>query len=762
MKFVIRVVCSQMRDTSTSLLLMCDNSVVLVINVCDGWQRQAGTAKLKMVTCNNVLLSSLDADSTGGFPGFYLTANDSAKDKSGFACKMYGPKGLGKYCGSLALDAYPKLWDAVEIDGEEPHGKEEEEEKKKTNQGPYEVDGKVQVFPIVVKAEKEAISYFIRPLPTKPKFKGNDAKKLGLTVDQIKTLVAGKPVTAADGKVITPESMHNPPEQPASLLVLFVPTAAHIESLLKSPQLAKIAPESLGLVYHSAPLSVLQDPRYLDLIARLGPNAAHVVDCKDMNDDIAPRYTSQVFVQQLGAISSRIFPVAPLQPIHRADQGKRSAFSKECEKRKLKQIYYVEVGKDYGVWPGKDVSKTSVMPGLHQKGADSAAVKSIEEIAAAISEKPELKTVYELCTRLVPTRTFKNEPTFVILGTASQKPLKYRCVSGIYVNLPGSLEGKVPRGNGLEYYSNSFGMMLDCGEGSYGQLLDHFADPGIVDAVINNIKLIYISHYHGDHTFGLSKFLLECDLALQRKHGRTKEAQAIISKDHELLLLVPENFRKTAEHMIQANNLAFPGRIRLVETERLNPDPELHFGEGPAYVPPKKLDEATVAKYIEMLYHNAAENVKSMWEFAQKHLGLARLHTFSTDHCAGSHGLVMEGGNWRVVYGGDTAVCQTLENFSKHSDLLIHECTFSDNVPRKEEDIKHTTLDQCLRVFDALAPWRMLMTHFSNKSIKIVNLTPEHVKRKIFTAFDHLQFRLSDAEWISELTPLFEGLITNE
>ena len=52
-------------------------------------------------------------------------------------------------------------------------------------------------------------------------------------------------------------------------------------------------------------------------------------------------------------------------------------------------------------------------------------------------------------------------------------------------------------------------ILLDCGEGTWGQLLRTFGDTedGIWQ-VMRDLKCIFLSHMHGDHHMGLSKILM--------------------------------------------------------------------------------------------------------------------------------------------------------------------------------------------------------------------------------------------------------------
>jgi ribonuclease Z len=75
--------------------------------------------------------------------------------------------------------------------------------------------------------------------------------------------------------------------------------------------------------------------------------------------------------------------------------------------------------------------------------------------------------------------------TVTTLGTGSAIPSKYRNVSATYLDIPGV-----------------GGILLDCGEGSMGQLRRRFGPEGTRET-LKNMRMIYISHMHADHHLGL-------------------------------------------------------------------------------------------------------------------------------------------------------------------------------------------------------------------------------------------------------------------
>ena len=52
---------------------------------------------------------------------------------------------------------------------------------------------------------------------------------------------------------------------------------------------------------------------------------------------------------------------------------------------------------------------------------------------------------------------------------------------------------------------------MDCAEGSYGQLLDHFMSYEKVNEVLWKLRVVFITHIHGDHQLGIIKIMAERD-----------------------------------------------------------------------------------------------------------------------------------------------------------------------------------------------------------------------------------------------------------
>lgn len=85
----------------------------------------------------------------------------------------------------------------------------------------------------------------------------------------------------------------------------------------------------------------------------------------------------------------------------------------------------------------------------------------------------------------------------VLLGTGAAMPSKYRNVTATY----------------LDFFDKG-GMLVDCGEGTYGQLLRKYGPKA--NEIIRTLRLVWISHIHADHHVGLSRYVLEYSLQINR------------------------------------------------------------------------------------------------------------------------------------------------------------------------------------------------------------------------------------------------------
>lgn len=148
----------------------------------------------------------------------------------------------------------------------------------------------------------------------------------------------------------------------------------------------------------------------------------------------------------------------------------------------------------------------------------------------------------------------------MFLGTVSMKPTMYRSASAIMVFL---------RGHGI---------LMDCAEGSYGQLFDHFQSIEKVNEILLKMRLVFITHIHGDHQLGIVKIMYERDQLIE---------QAVLEGRHDpnnKLYIVTPNIMFEYLDQVRLSALKQPDMVVLVPSSDLNPETDQYYGEDEQYV----------------------------------------------------------------------------------------------------------------------------------------------------------------------------------
>jgi ribonuclease Z len=265
------------------------------------------------------------------------------------------------------------------------------------------------------------------------------------------------------------------------------------------------------------------------------------------------------------------------------------------------------------------------------------------------------------------------------LGTSSGVPTRSRNVSSVALRLP--QRGEV--------------WLFDCGEGTQHQLQRS-------DLKSSQIRRIFVTHMHGDHTFGLMGLIASCGLAgtgqpidIYGPEGLKEYLQAtakysymhfgdrlkihpvktgVLYEDDEFVVSCQLLKHRVPAHGYRVVEKDRPGMFNLEKAQSLGIPP------GPVYGKLKQGQTITLEDGRQI-------NGK--------------------DLCG-----VPEVGR-KFVYCTDTVFCEGAVALAQDADVLIHEATFAHQDAQMAFDKMHSTSTMAAQVALLAGVKQLIMTHFS-------------------------------------------------
>lgn len=269
-------------------------------------------------------------------------------------------------------------------------------------------------------------------------------------------------------------------------------------------------------------------------------------------------------------------------------------------------------------------------------------------------------------------------PLIIFLGTGSCIPNKTRNVSSILIQTA----------------AEAF-MLLDCGEGTHGQIVRLFGRERARD-VMKQLHAVYVSHLHADHHIGLIALLSE---------------RQQLEPEQPLLLLAPRQI----EPWLQFYN-------RQIESIA---------------------DAYTLVANGELLEHPlTGEDVER--------LGISSIATCLVRHCPNAFGVSLtlqaqhEGAPVKITYSGDTMPCADLVELGRNSTVLIHEATMEDDLEEEARIKTHSTISQAIQQGRDMQAKHTILTHFSQRYAKCPRLPSNEDMKHVAIAFDNMQVTVED------------------
>uniref|UniRef100_A0AC11BTC8 ElaC ribonuclease Z 2 n=1 Tax=Ovis aries TaxID=9940 RepID=A0AC11BTC8_SHEEP len=673
----LQVVAAGGRDAGAALYVFSEFNRYL-FNCGEGIQRLMQEHKLKVSRLDNIFLTRMHWSNVGGLCGMILTLKETGVPK----CVLSGPPQLEKYLEAIKIFSGPLKGIDLAV---RPHS------------APEYKDETMTVFQIPIHCvgrkargrDTSLVVAFVCKLHVK---KGNflvlKAKELGLPVGTaaIAPIIAavkdGKSVTY-EGREILPEEICTPPDPGITFIVVECPDEGFIQPLCENTAFRSYqekADAPVALVVHMAPEHVLLDSRYQQWMERFGPNTEHLV--LNENCESVHNLRSHKIQTQLGLIHPGIFPplAGPRPQEGSAAQGVPTVRGQCLLKYQLRPRREWQRDAVLTCDPEEFITEALELPNFQE---------SVQEYRKTAQDGPE--------------ETSSQYPEVVFLGTGSAIPMKIRNVSSTLVNI-----------------SPDTCLLLDCGEGTFGQLCRHYGDG--VDRVLGSLAAVFVSHLHADHHTGLLNILLQRERALASL-GRPC---------HPLLVVAPTQLRTWLQ---QYHNQCQPllHHVSVIPAKCLQKGAEVSSPE--------------VERLINLLLETC---------------GLEEFQTCLVRHCKHAFGCALvHMSGWKVVYSGDTMPCEALVQMGKDATLLIHEATLEDGLEEEAVEKTHSTTSQAIGVGMRMSAAFIMLTHFSQRYAKIPLFSPDF-NEKVGIAFDHMKVSLGDLPTVPRLTAPLKALFAGD
>ncbi len=269
--------------------------------------------------------------------------------------------------------------------------------------------------------------------------------------------------------------------------------------------------------------------------------------------------------------------------------------------------------------------------------------------------------------------------TINILGTTAGVPTVKRAHTAIHLTYDDGEE---------------FCYLFDCGENTQRQMMI---------AGLSHMKIdgIFITHWHGDHCLGLSGLL---------------DTMGFDGKKDSLTVYAPEAKRikkatgftySMAKFKVNPHNVPSKGKnvSNILKKGRFNiaSIPVVHSIPAVAY--------ALIEKSKYKIDKSKAEKLglpeESEFYKSLKQIGKVFVNNkmISIDEVA-----VIEEGK-KIVYSGDTEICENLIKFAYGADLLIQDCTYLD----EEKTYRHAALPEIIKMVEEGNIKKTILTHISRK-----------------------------------------------
>ena len=538
------------------------------------------------------------------------------------------------------------------------------------------------------KPSKTSMSYIIRNHRQRGKFLALKAKALKVKPGPLfRELTLGKPVQSSDGKTVFPEDVLGEGKEGGGVAVIDLPSKQYVQDLVERPEWR--APEVMAgvgaMIWILGP-GVGEDETLVKFMNEF-ESMKHIAS----SQDYCPDYLSQDSAASSAIRLHLIDPVRYPVPIHN-NVGLPQIGQRNLVRLSQRNLIVAKRGTSIQLEPELKIQEEKAVPHLNTALVMKDIPKPALDLAKVARRNIASPAVQkELANQNLPSP----DAEIVFLGTGSALPSKYRNVSATLLRVPGS---------------GSY--LLDCGENTLGQLRRVYT-PLELTSVLQDLKLIWISHLHADHHLGITSVIkawyeavygnnLEPVSPLQEPSLTSADLDHadILRTEKRLFVASDSSMIKWLSEYSSVEPFGYHKVVPLsVYSAKPNRNPPIptHFSWSGA---PLSFDTPdTILQHATGLTDLAAVSVAHCW--GAKAVSL----TFPT--------------GFKFSYSGDCRPCPSFCEIGKDSTVLVHEATFDDELKGDAVAKKHCTTSEALAVGWKMGAKRTLLTHFSQRYQKI-------------------------------------------
>ncbi len=546
---------------------------------------------------------------------------------------------------------------------------------------------------------QQSMCYIVKCHDRRGKFNAEAANRLCMDKRDFKKLAAGESVPGKDGTTVTPDMVLGASVKGHGFAVVDVPSEGHLQDLATRPEFSNPAVmENVDAMYWILADGVSLDHPTVQQFMTSRPSIKHVVLGSAVCANVPALESPMTQLIKMNRIDDQRFPLPIFDTKPASAVGPELASIAEPARAGLKyQLAPNTQFLDNAVVPVMDTRK----PIWELSKRTPQVIKLATAAREAVSD-PAFLADAEAAQRDLPCP----DAEIIPLGTGSAMPSKYRNVSATLIRVPGW---------------GSY--LLDCGENTLGQLRRCFGYDG-ADAVLKDLRAIYISHAHADHHLGTVNVIARWrQLAPSTKLAiiATPKYQDFIDECHHIQPLSRD-------------------RLLPIILRSITPHPK-----------PNSL----------AVTHYPIAHIPDT-------LPLPIIQACFVDHCHEATALVLTfpDTGLKIAYSGDCRPSRAFADLGRGAHLLVHECTFDNELAGDALAKKHSTLAEALQVGKWMGARRVLLTHFSQRYPKlpvvedVVGDNGEGGRDvEVLFAFDMMRVRLGEFKQAKMFLPALRGLL---